>query len=187
MHPVPSRWGQTAVWPADAACGAPRRQVSVGAVDDIRRASELAWRMVAEYGLSAAIGPVALGSMAPGDDGTMMLRDAGARRILGACQPVPRSPSVRARWPRRLGDVALGRCRPVGARPGRRSAAAQPRRAAAPRRSPMFFRRFVHQRRSADAPENASPHRGRGLAQLVAGTARRCKPGAHRCHSSGAE
>ena len=36
--------------------------------------------MVAEYGLGATVGPVALASMAPGDDGAMMLRDAGARR-----------------------------------------------------------------------------------------------------------
>jgi len=96
---APAAPATRAAAPADGARGAPRRQVSVGAGDDIRRASELAWRMVAEYGLSPAIGPIALGSMAPGDDGTMMLRDAGARRILSVCQDVP---SACARWHGRL-------------------------------------------------------------------------------------
>ena len=52
-------------------------------MDDIRRASDLAFRAVAEYGLSAAIGPVSLAAMAPGDDGALMLRDTGASLVSG--------------------------------------------------------------------------------------------------------
>ncbi|KAK9840743.1 hypothetical protein WJX81_001655 [Elliptochloris bilobata] len=66
-------------------------QVSTGAVDDIRRASDLAFRAVAEYGLSTAIGPVSLAAMAPNDDGALMLRDTGnlARAVEGEARQHP--------------------------------------------------------------------------------------------------
>lgn len=51
-------------------------------MDDIRRATEMAFRAVAEYGLSAAIGPISLAAMAPGDDGALMLRDTGVPFLL---------------------------------------------------------------------------------------------------------
>ncbi|KAI8474959.1 MAG: hypothetical protein J3K34DRAFT_489397 [Monoraphidium minutum] len=53
--------------------------VSTGAVDDIRRATDLAYRSVCEYGLSAAVGPLNVGVLATGggDDGWLSVRDAG--------------------------------------------------------------------------------------------------------------
>ena len=69
--------------------GCPGSQVSTGAVDDIRRATDLAFRAVAEYGLSAAIGPVSLAAMAPGDDGALMLRDTGASLVSGPVVSLP--------------------------------------------------------------------------------------------------
>ena len=51
--------------------------VTAGASDDIRRATELAYRSVSEFGLSAAVGPLAVASMA-GDDGSFTLRDSGS-------------------------------------------------------------------------------------------------------------
>lgn len=51
--------------------------IVAGASDDIRRATELAYRSVSEFGLSAAVGPLAVASMA-GDDGAFMLRDSGS-------------------------------------------------------------------------------------------------------------
>lgn len=51
--------------------------MTAGASDDIRRATELAYRSVSEFGLSAAVGPLAVASMG-GDDGSLMLRDSGA-------------------------------------------------------------------------------------------------------------
>ena len=50
--------------------------MTAGASDDIRRATELAYRSVSEFGLSAAVGPLAVASMG-GDDGALMLRDSG--------------------------------------------------------------------------------------------------------------
>lgn len=51
---------------------------SVGASDDIRRATELAYRAVSEFGMSASVGPLAVASMGGGgDDGSLMLRDSG--------------------------------------------------------------------------------------------------------------
>ena len=76
-------------------------QVSTGAVDDIRRATDLAFRAVAEYGLSAAIGPVSLAAMAPGDDGALMLRDTGAPLGSG---PGFGSPHYRPCFPALRGD-----------------------------------------------------------------------------------
>eukprot|EP00775_Hariotina_reticulata_P009472 gene9472-9637_t len=53
--------------------------VSTGAVDDIRRATDLALRSVSEFGLSAAIGPLNVGVLAAGgaDDGAWLMRDNG--------------------------------------------------------------------------------------------------------------
>ncbi len=48
-----------------------------GASDDIRRATELAYRAVSEFGLSLVVGPLAVSSMGGGDDGALMLRDSG--------------------------------------------------------------------------------------------------------------
>ena len=48
-----------------------------GASDDIRRATELAYRAVSEFGLSSVVGPLAVASMGGGDDGSLMLRDSG--------------------------------------------------------------------------------------------------------------
>lgn len=54
----------------DGACHA-------GASDDIRRATELAYRAVSEFGLSSVVGPLAVASMGGGDEGSLMLRDSG--------------------------------------------------------------------------------------------------------------
>lgn len=51
--------------------------LSTGASDDIRRATELAYRAVSEFGLSSVVGPLAVSSMGGGDDGALMLRDSG--------------------------------------------------------------------------------------------------------------
>eukprot|EP00878_Enallax_costatus_P029091 GHUV01031495.1.p1 GENE.GHUV01031495.1~~GHUV01031495.1.p1 ORF type:complete len:113 (-),score=37.08 GHUV01031495.1:492-830(-) len=53
--------------------------VSTGAVDDIRRATDLALRSVSEFGLSAAVGPLNVGVLAAGgaDDGAWLMRDNG--------------------------------------------------------------------------------------------------------------
>lgn len=49
--------------------------VSTGAMDDIRRATSLAYRSVAEFGLSGAIGPMNVPALlAGGDDSGFMLR-----------------------------------------------------------------------------------------------------------------
>lgn len=50
-----------------------------GAVDDIRRATDLALRSVSEFGLSAAVGPLNVGVLAGGgsDDGAWLMRDNG--------------------------------------------------------------------------------------------------------------
>ena len=53
-----------------------KMHVTAGASDDIRRATELAYRSVSEFGLSAAVGPLAVASMG-GDDRSLMLRDSG--------------------------------------------------------------------------------------------------------------
>ena len=52
-----------------------------GASDDIRRATELAYRAVSEFGLSSVVGPLAVSSMGGGDDGALMLRDSGESQI----------------------------------------------------------------------------------------------------------
>jgi ATP-dependent Zn protease len=57
--------------------------VSTGAVDDIRRATDLALRSVSEYGLSAAVGPLNVGVLAAGsDDGAWLMRDNGKMATL---------------------------------------------------------------------------------------------------------
>lgn len=57
-------------------CGA----VSTGAVDDIRRATDLAYRSVSEYGLSAAVGPLNVSVLAAGgsDEGAWFMKDGGS-------------------------------------------------------------------------------------------------------------
>ena len=54
-------------------------QVSTGAMDDIRRATDVAYRSVSEYGLSAAVGPLSVASLAAGggDDGILLSRESG--------------------------------------------------------------------------------------------------------------
>ena len=47
-----------------------------GASDDIRRATELAYRAVSEFGLSSVVGPLAVSSMGGAED-AMTLRDSG--------------------------------------------------------------------------------------------------------------
>lgn len=56
-------------------CGA----VSTGAVDDIRRATDLACRSVSEFGLSAAVGPLNVSVLASGgaDDGAWLMKEGG--------------------------------------------------------------------------------------------------------------
>ena len=51
--------------------------IYAGASDDIRRATELAYRAVSEFGLSSAVGPLAVACMAGADEGSLMLRDSG--------------------------------------------------------------------------------------------------------------
>ena len=41
-------------------------RVSTGALDDIRRATDMAYKAVAEYGLSQAIGPVSISTLSNG-------------------------------------------------------------------------------------------------------------------------
>ena len=52
--------------------------VSTGAVDDIRRATDLAYRAVSEYGLSVNIGPLSVGTLISGGDDYAMLKDSGS-------------------------------------------------------------------------------------------------------------
>ena len=53
--------------------------VSTGAVDDIRRATDLANKSVTEFGLSLAVGPMNVGVLAAGsgEDGAWLLKDNG--------------------------------------------------------------------------------------------------------------
>lgn len=41
-------------------------RVSTGALDDIRRATDMAYRVIAEYGLSQTIGPVSISTLSNG-------------------------------------------------------------------------------------------------------------------------
>ncbi|GJP44088.1 hypothetical protein CLOM_g3493 [Closterium sp. NIES-68] len=41
-------------------------RISTGAVDDIRRATDVAYKAVAEYGLSGTVGPMSVGTLAGG-------------------------------------------------------------------------------------------------------------------------
>ncbi|CAN0854722.1 ATP-dependent zinc metalloprotease FTSH 7, chloroplastic [Linum grandiflorum] len=43
-------------------------RVSTGAVDDIRRATDMAYKAIAEYGLNKTIGPVSVGTLSGGDE-----------------------------------------------------------------------------------------------------------------------
>ena len=54
-----------------------QNSADAGASDDIRRATELAYRAVSEFGLSSVVGPLAVSSMGGADDGALMLRDSG--------------------------------------------------------------------------------------------------------------
>lgn len=49
-------------------------RVSTGALDDIRRATDMAYKAVAEYGLSPTIGPISVATLSGGgmDDGGSM-------------------------------------------------------------------------------------------------------------------
>lgn len=51
--------------------------VSTGAADDIRRATDLAHRAVAEFGLSAAVGPLSVSALAAGGEEYSLLMDGG--------------------------------------------------------------------------------------------------------------
>lgn len=53
--------------------------VSTGAVDDIKRATDLAYKAVSEFGLSSAIGPLNVGVLAAGgsDEGAWFMKDSG--------------------------------------------------------------------------------------------------------------
>lgn len=53
--------------------------VSTGAVDDIRRATDLAYKAVSEFGLSREVGPLNVGVLAAGgsDEGSWLMKDSG--------------------------------------------------------------------------------------------------------------
>lgn len=55
-------------------------QISTGASDDIRRCSSLAYQTVSEYGLSSAVGPLSVNTLANGgsDEPPLIGRDSGA-------------------------------------------------------------------------------------------------------------
>ncbi|KAL4429196.1 hypothetical protein ABPG77_010175 [Micractinium sp. CCAP 211/92] len=52
--------------------------VSTGAVDDIRRATDMAYKAVSEYGLSSSIGPLSVGTLISGGDDYSLLKDSGS-------------------------------------------------------------------------------------------------------------
>ena len=60
-----------------AAEAATASAVSTGAADDIRRATDLAHRSVAEFGLSAAVGPLSVAALAAGGEEYSLLMDGG--------------------------------------------------------------------------------------------------------------
>jgi cell division protease FtsH len=51
--------------------------ISTGAGDDIRRATDLAHRAVAEYGMSTAVGPLSVSALAAGGEEYSLLMDGG--------------------------------------------------------------------------------------------------------------
>lgn len=60
--------------------------VSTGAVDDIRRATDLAMRFVSEYGLSDVVGPVSMATMAAGGSEELpVLRTDSGQPLLPPC------------------------------------------------------------------------------------------------------
>jgi len=60
-----------------AAEAATSASISTGAGDDIRRATDLAHRAVAEYGLSTAVGPLSVAGLAAGGEEYSLLMDGG--------------------------------------------------------------------------------------------------------------
>ena len=60
-----------------AAEAATSESISTGAGDDIRRATDLAHRAVAEYGLSSVVGPLSVAALAAGGDDYSLLMDGG--------------------------------------------------------------------------------------------------------------
>jgi cell division protease FtsH len=59
--------------------------VSTGAMDDIRRATDLAYKAVSEYGLSASVGPLSVGTLISGGDDYGLLKDSGSPVARCAC------------------------------------------------------------------------------------------------------
>ncbi|KAI7837481.1 hypothetical protein COHA_008673 [Chlorella ohadii] len=47
-------------------------------MDDIRRATDLAYKAVSEYGLSASVGPLSVGTLISGGDDYGLLKDSGS-------------------------------------------------------------------------------------------------------------
>ena len=60
-----------------AAEAATSASISTGAGDDIRRATDLAHRAVAEYGMSTAVGPLSVAALAGGDDYSLLVDGGG--------------------------------------------------------------------------------------------------------------
>ncbi|CAL5228503.1 g11652 [Coccomyxa viridis] len=58
-------------------------QISTGASDDIRRCSSLAYQTVSEYGLSSAVGPLSVNTLANGgsDEPPLIGRDSGLSKL----------------------------------------------------------------------------------------------------------
>lgn len=63
-------------------------RVSTGALDDIRRATDMAYKAVAEYGLSQTIGPISVATLSGGgmDDGGSM--PWGRDQVFSALAPL---------------------------------------------------------------------------------------------------
>ncbi|KAK3237005.1 hypothetical protein CYMTET_52887, partial [Cymbomonas tetramitiformis] len=57
----------------EVACG----RISSGASDDIKRATSLAYRAIAELGLSQKIGPLSLPALSAGEEDSLLLRQGG--------------------------------------------------------------------------------------------------------------
>ena len=74
-----------------------RLQVSTGAVDDIRRATELAHKAVSEFGLNRSVGPLSVNTIAMGgDDNPFAIKGGGACRCLKRNTCCKRGPMVKA-------------------------------------------------------------------------------------------
>lgn len=61
--------------------------MSTGAVDDIRRATELAHKAVSEFGLNRSVGPLSVNTIAMGgDDNPFSIKGSGTpSRSCGCC------------------------------------------------------------------------------------------------------